>query len=93
MCDENLLIFYYQYLITTIGIRDCGITIKPGHLNFYHSYLFNEGLNNETKEHLCLFGGFGISDQNKIPFYNYFKTYDFNMTSQWGKIPVLQFYK
>lgn len=86
-----------------IGIRDCGITIKPGHLNFYHSYLFNEGLKDVKKEHLCLFGGFGISNQSRIPFYNYFKnkdfvydisdlTYDFNMTAQWGKIPVFKYY-
>lgn len=85
-----------------IGIRDCGLTIKPCHNNFYHSYLFNEGLKDVKKEHLCLFGGFEIHSF-RVAFYNYFKgkdfvfditdfNYNYNMTSQWGKIPVLKYY-
>jgi len=86
-----------------IGIRDCGVTVRPQHQNFYHYYLFNEGLKNVKKENLCLFGGFGMSHPNRYSFYDYFKnkdfvydisdlTYDFNMTSQWGKIPVFKYY-
>ena len=32
-----------------IGIRYCGITIKPGHEIFYHTYLFNRGPKNVIK--------------------------------------------
>ena len=86
-----------------IGIRDCGITIKPGHDNFYHNYLFNEGLKTVIKEHLCLIGGVGNTHHDRLISYNYLKdksfvydisnfTYSINMTSIWGKIPVHKLY-
>lgn len=88
-----------------IGIRDCGTIAKSMHDNFYHSYLFNEGLNNVSKKYLCLIGG--IANQNhhdRLISYNYLKdksfVYDvskfefpYNMTSYYGKIPVYEYYK
>ena len=86
-----------------IGIRDCGTIAKSMHDNFYHSYLFNECLNNVSKKHLCLIGG--IANQNhsdRLISYNYLKDksffYDiskfqfpYNMTSNYGKIPVYDY--
>ena len=86
-----------------IGIRDCGITIKPGHENFYHTYLFNQGLKNVIKKHLCLISGFANTHPDRLISYNCLKDksfiydisnfkYSFNMTSTWGKIPSYKFY-
>lgn len=86
-----------------IGIRDCGITIKPGHDGFYHTYLFNEGLKTVIKEHLCLVGGVGNTHPDRIISYNHLKnksfvydisnfTYSINIPSNFGKIPVHKFY-
>ena len=87
-----------------IGIRDCGITVKPQHENFYHTYLFNEGLKNVSKKHLCLIGGVGDTHPDRLISYNCLKdksfVYDiskfkfpFNMTSVWGKVPVFKYYQ
>ena len=88
-----------------IGIRDCGTVAKSMHDNFYHSYLFNEGLKDISKKHLCLIGG--IANQNnsdRLIAYNYLKdksfVYDisnlnfpYNMTSNYGKVPVYKYYE
>ena len=87
-----------------IGIRDCGITVKPQHENFYHTYLFNEGLKTVSKKYLCLIGGVGDTHPDRLISYNCLKNksfvYDiskfnfpFNMTSIWGKIPVFKYYE
>lgn len=86
-----------------IGIRDCGVTVRPQHANFYHTYLFNEGLKKVSKKHLCLIGGVGDTHQDRLISYNCLKdkpfVYDisnvefpFNMTRLWGKIPVFKYY-
>ena len=86
-----------------IGIRDCGLTVKPFHDTFYHTYLFNQGLKTVIKKHLCLISGFANSHSNRLISYNYLKdksfvydasnfNYSFNMTSIFGKIPVYKFY-
>lgn len=86
-----------------IGIRDCGITIRPGHENFFHSYLFNQGLKDINKQYLCLLGGFGNTHPDRLKSHNLLKdkgfiydisnnTYTFNMTSKWGQIPVIKYY-
>lgn len=88
-----------------IGIRDCGTIAKSMHDNFYHNYLFNEGLNNVYKKYLCLIGGIAITNHpDRLISYNYLKdksfvydisTFNFphNMTSYYGKIPVYEYYK
>jgi hypothetical protein len=87
-----------------IGIRDCGITVKPQHENFYHTYLFNEGLKTVSKKYLCLIGGVGNTHTDRIISYNCLKdkpfvydiskfNFSFNMTSIWGKVPVHKYYE
>lgn len=86
-----------------IGIRDYGITIKPQHQDFYHSYLFNEGLNKPDKEYLCLLGGMADTHPDRNIAYSTLKDKEFifdlskvsfniNMTKHYGKIPVNKFY-
>jgi hypothetical protein len=88
-----------------IGIRDCGTIAKVMHDNFYHSYLFNEGLKTVSKKYLCLIGG--IANQNhsdRLIAYNSLKdksfVYDisklnfpYNMTSKYGTIPLYKYYE
>jgi hypothetical protein len=88
-----------------IGIRDCGLIAKLIHDNFYHSYLFNEGLKNVSKKHLCLIGGIANENHNdRLISYNFLKdksfVYDisklnfpYNMTSYYGKVPVYKYYE
>jgi hypothetical protein len=88
-----------------IGIRDCGLVAKLMHDNFYHSYLFNEGLKNVSKKHLCLIGGIANQNHNdRLISYNFLKdksfVYDisklnfpYNMTSYYGKVPVYKYYE
>ena len=87
-----------------IGIRDCGTIAKSMHDNFYHSYLFNEGLKTVSKKYLCLIGGVGDTHPGRVILYNCIKdksfVYDvskfefpYNMTSYYGKIPVYEYYK
>lgn len=88
-----------------IGIRDCGILAKSMHDNFYHSYLFNEGLKTVSKTHLCLIGGIAINNHpDRLISYNFLKdksfvydiskiNFDCNMTSYYGKIPVYKYYE
>lgn len=88
-----------------IGIRDCGTVAKSLHDNFYHSYLFNEGLKDISKKHLCLIGGIANENHNdRLIAYNYLKdkcfVYDisnlnfpYNKTSYYGKIPVYKYYE
>jgi len=88
-----------------IGIRDCGILAKAMHDNFYHSYLFNEGLKNVSKKHLCLIGGIAINNHpDRLISYNFLKdksfvydiskiNFDYNMTSYYGKTPVYKYYE
>jgi hypothetical protein len=87
-----------------IGIRDCYLTIKPQHKDFYHIYLFNEGLKKVEKEYLCIIGGMGNTHtdrnicfdelKNKSYIYNLSNlNYDINFTKMWGTIPVYELYK
>jgi len=88
-----------------IGIRDCGLVAKLIHDKFYHSYLFNEGLKNVSKKHLCLIGGNANENHNdRLISYNFLKdksfVYDisklifpYNMTSNYGKVPVYKYYE
>jgi hypothetical protein len=88
-----------------IGIRDCGLVAKSIHDNFYHSYLFNEGLKTVSKKHLCLIGGTANQTHNdRLISYNFLKdksfVYDisklnflYNMTSNYGKVPVYKYYE
>jgi hypothetical protein len=87
-----------------IGIRDCFLTVKPQHNNFYHTYLFNEGLKKVEKEYLCIIGGMGITHSDRDICYNELKdksyiydltnlNYDINFTKIWGKIPAYELYK
>jgi hypothetical protein len=88
-----------------IGIRDCGIIAKTMHNNFYHNYLFNEGLKTVSKKHLCLIGGIAnINNPDRLVVYNFFKdksfiydisklNFPYNMTSHYGTIPVYKYYE
>jgi len=88
-----------------IGIRDCGIIAKTMHNNFYHNYLFNEGLKTVSKKHLCLIGGIAnINHPDRLVIYNFFKdksfiydisklNFPYNMTSNYGTIPVYKYYE
>lgn len=88
-----------------IGIRDCGTVVKIIHDNFYHSYLFNEGLKTVSKKHLCLIGGIAIDNHpDRLISYNFLKNksfvydiskinFDYNMTSYYGKIPIYKYYE
>jgi hypothetical protein len=87
-----------------IGIRDCGTIAKSMHDNFYHSYLFNEGIKNVSKKYLCLIGGTANQTHpDRLIYYNFLKDKNFvydiskldfsiNMTSSYGKIPVYTYY-
>ena len=81
-----------------IGIRYCCITVAPQHENFYHTYLFNQGLKTVVKNHFCLISGFANTHIDRLISYNILKEqsfiydisnlkYSFNMTSTCGKIP------
>jgi len=87
-----------------IGIRDCYLTIKPQHKDFYHIYLFNEGLKKVEKEYLCIIGGMGNTHTDRNICFNELKdksyiynlsnlNYDINFTKMWGTIPVYELYK
>jgi hypothetical protein len=88
-----------------IGIRDCVTIAKTIPENFYHSYLFNEGLKNVSKKHLCLIGGIANENhQDRLIAYNFLKdksfVYDisnlnfpYNMTYLYGKVPVYKYYE
>jgi hypothetical protein len=87
-----------------IGIRDCYLTIKPIHKDFYHIYLFNEGLKKVEKEYLCIIGGMGNTHTDRNICFNELKdksyiynlsnlNYDINFTKMWGTIPVYELYK
>ena len=88
-----------------IGIRDCGTITKSIHDNFYHSYLFNEGLKTVSKKHLCLIGGIANDNHpDRLISYNYLNdksfVYDiskiqfpYNMTSRYGRVPIYEYYK
>jgi hypothetical protein len=88
-----------------IGIRDCGIIAKKMHNNFYHSYLFNEGLKTVFKKHLCLIGGIANNNHpDRLIAYNFLKdksfvydiskfNFSYNMTSNYGTIPVYKYYE
>jgi hypothetical protein len=88
-----------------IGIRDCGITVKPMHDNFYHAYLLNEGLKNVSKNYLCLIGGMAyINHPERLVCYNILKDKPFmfdiskfdnnlNLTSSFGNIQVNKYYE
>ncbi len=87
-----------------IGIRDCGITIRPGHENFFHTYLFNQGLKSVNKKHLCLLGGLSNTHPDRKFAYDSLKDksfvfditnlhFSFNMTSKWGTVPVIKYYE
>jgi hypothetical protein len=86
-----------------ICIRDCGIITKSMHNNFYHSYLYNEGLKNVSNIHLCLIGGFANTNPDRLISYNTLKdksfiydihnfNYSINLTSKYGKIPIYKYY-
>jgi len=86
-----------------IGIRDCGIITKSMHDNFHHSYLYNEGLKNVSKKHLCLIGGFANTNPDRLISYNTLKNksfiydiynfnYSINLTSKYGNIPIYKYY-
>jgi hypothetical protein len=97
---------FYHHLVKCmpIGIRDCGNVAKSIHDNFYHSYLFNEGLKTVSKKYLCLIGGVGDTHPDRLISYNCIKdksfVYDiskllfpYNMTSRYGRVPIYKYYE